>query len=373
MSIRSILICGAAALALTLPGCKTETRPIQIGFCAGLSGKMSELGVSGRKGAEIAVEEINRQGGINGRPVELLVRDDKNNADEARRADSILIKEGCIAIIGHFTSGAVSKSLPLAESLNTIMISPTVSTTKLSGKKDNFFRTIPANRFQAELLARSAIKIHRSRRVSIIYEVWNSAYSEELSFYFRKEYEKLGGRITVVKSFTGGQEKFGQLAKELTSNGEDGILSIAAGADNAMLCQQLAKIGSNVKVYAGLWSMSDDLILHGGRTIERIFLAGVFDNECTSPAYVSFKEKYFSRFHTFPTFGSVFTYESCMVLFSALKECSSFGSRSIADKIIKTGKFRGLQQDFTIDQSGDADDRPYTLFTVKNGKFIKAG
>ncbi|MGE5499187.1 MAG: ABC transporter substrate-binding protein, partial [Syntrophothermus sp.] len=208
----------------------------------------------------------------------------------------------------------------------------------------------------------------------ILFEQWNRAYSEELSFYFRKEYEKLGGRITVVKSFSSGDEKgFGQLAKELTENGEDGILSIAAGTDNAMLCQQLTKNGSNVKVYAGLWSMSDDLILNGGKTIERIYLAGVFDNASTSPAYAAFKEKYFSRFHTYPTFGSIFSYEACTVLFTALKECSSFDKKCLADNIIKTARFKGLQQEFKIDQFGDADDRSYILYTVKNGKFIKAG
>ncbi|MGM0427217.1 MAG: ABC transporter substrate-binding protein, partial [Thermodesulfobacteriota bacterium] len=85
-------------------GCDREKEPIKLGFSGCLTGRLSDLGTSGRNGAILAVEQVNEAGGINGRPVELIVRDDRQNKAEALRVDQELMAEGVVAIIGHMTS-----------------------------------------------------------------------------------------------------------------------------------------------------------------------------------------------------------------------------------------------------------------------------
>ena len=63
-------------------GCRSK-EPVIIGYSANLTGRQSELGVTGRNGIEMAVDEINSQGGINGRLIKLIVKDDKNKTDES--------------------------------------------------------------------------------------------------------------------------------------------------------------------------------------------------------------------------------------------------------------------------------------------------
>ena len=108
------LLCGIAiALAVsTLQGCKPRD-PIRIGFVAGTSGRVADLGISGRDAAQLAIEQCNRDGGIGGHPVQLIVKDDQQNPDRARQVVKELIDEGAVAMIGPMTSDMAVAVTPL--------------------------------------------------------------------------------------------------------------------------------------------------------------------------------------------------------------------------------------------------------------------
>ena len=75
--------------------------PVKLGFVGGLTGKLSDMGTAVRNGVILAVEEANKEGGINGRQIVLITRDDKNDPEIALAVDRELINEGVVAIIGH--------------------------------------------------------------------------------------------------------------------------------------------------------------------------------------------------------------------------------------------------------------------------------
>ncbi len=108
------MICFLALIAFVIAGCD-DKKPVRIGFAGGLTGRVSALGTAGRDGVVLAVEEINSRGGLNGRPVELVVRDDKQEPEPALAVDRELIDEGAAAIIGHMTS---SMTLAVQELVN---------------------------------------------------------------------------------------------------------------------------------------------------------------------------------------------------------------------------------------------------------------
>lgn len=109
---RSLLLLVFAGLLLS-HACSQE--PILIGFSANLTGTYSDLGVQGRNGASLALERINEEGGVAGRKLRLLARDDGNTAQQARQADRDLIANGVVAIIGHMTSAQSQAALPIAQ------------------------------------------------------------------------------------------------------------------------------------------------------------------------------------------------------------------------------------------------------------------
>ena len=152
--IRNVVLL-VTILSGVLSACRGRD-PIFIGYSAGLTGRNAALGVDGRDGAMLAVEKINADGGIRGRPIEMLIRDDMATSEGTVAADMSLIKEGVVAIIGHMTSESMTSAWPQVKDTGVVYVSPTVSTPQLQGIDDNFFRLIPVNSFQAENIARYA-------------------------------------------------------------------------------------------------------------------------------------------------------------------------------------------------------------------------
>ena len=80
----TVAVAGLLALAACAP-----PEPLRLGFVGGLSGRVADLGIEGRNGAMLAVEQRNKLGGVNGRQVELVVEDDQQNVDAARMAHPV--------------------------------------------------------------------------------------------------------------------------------------------------------------------------------------------------------------------------------------------------------------------------------------------
>ncbi|MDD3306709.1 MAG: ABC transporter substrate-binding protein [Acetobacterium sp.] len=120
-------------------------QPITIGFSAGLTGNASEMGVNGRNGLMIAVAEINAAGGVNGRPVELMIKDDQNNPEIALAVDQELYQDGVSFIIGHMTSNMARLTLPFVNQNNLLMLSPTMSSYELVDQDDHFISMVSSN------------------------------------------------------------------------------------------------------------------------------------------------------------------------------------------------------------------------------------
>lgn len=131
--------------ALLSQGCSPERPPLVIGYLGGLTGRSADLGVAGRDGALLAVEEFNAAGGVDGRKVRLAVANDKQNQDAARNAFRSLVRQNALCVIGPMTSSVAVAVAPLAAQSGTPLISPTTSTDALTGKDDLFYRLYPDN------------------------------------------------------------------------------------------------------------------------------------------------------------------------------------------------------------------------------------
>ncbi len=148
---------------------------VKLGFSAGLSGLQSELGISGRNGALLAVEELNRKGGIHGKKIELLVADDKNDPQAAQVADESLMDKGVQIIIGHMVSGVAKATLEHTDIRKVLFISPTIVTEELSGIDDNFIRVIASNTVQGYSLAKAALQETGVRKIAVVYDGRNAS------------------------------------------------------------------------------------------------------------------------------------------------------------------------------------------------------
>lgn len=343
---------------------------LKIGFVGGLTGQMSELSVSGRNGAALACDMINAAGGINGTQVELIAADDGNTPEKGLQAVKELESKKVLAIIGHMTSSGNIDSFDYINSRHILMISPTVSNADYKQKDDYFIRIILTNESMGESFARYAVKT-KDRAFSIAYETTNKSYT--LGFF--KGFEKVlldnGGRIANIYPFTSGKDmNFRKIAAELQKGSPDASLLLAAGYDTASICQQLQKNGSQIKVYTAPWSMTNDLLEKGGKSVERLRICAVHDLRNNSSDYLEFKKRYSDTFKSDPSFASAYAYDAAMVLFTAMKKNTYDTPESIKKSILSIKQFKSLQDTISIDEYGDTIRNIY-IYGIRNGSFVK--
>lgn len=365
-----IFTVAAAVILLALfTGCG-DSGPIKIGFVATLSGSSAGLGVTGRNAVRLAIEEINNNGGINGRKLQLVIADDKGNAEGGLRAAKELVAQKVVAVIGHSLTGTQALSLPYFQKNQILMLSPSVTTSTLSGRDDNFIKLAGSNDEQALALADYALLKKNFNRFVVIYDINNRGYSEGIVHPFAENVTRTGGEIVYLRRFNSGDnETLTKIADTLKLLSFDAILAVANGMDNAIFCQLLKKNNISVPVLAPMWATTEDLVTYGGTGAEKIVTVNNFDWEDKSPKYIKFRRRYLKKYKTEPTFAAAYAYEAAQILSAAISTSSSLNYGELKSHIVNRN-FSGLQQDIHIDATGDVN-RKLTVLGIRKGKFIK--
>lgn len=357
------------ALLLNVVSCQRAEDPLKLGFVGPLSGHWADLGVAGRNGALLAIEKINASGGIKGRMLELVVRDDRNDPVTVKAVDNELIKSGVAAIIGHMTSSAAETALPIINKARIVMLSPTVSSTDFNGIDDYFLRINPANQGVARKLSELIATGTPIRRVAAICDLSNRSNTESYLTGFRTDFENRGGKVVSVTTFNHpGEPHFFELAAKLLQQKPEGILILASALDTALLAQQIRKQDKMVPLFTTGWSASEDLISNGGSAVEGIRFFQTFNQNDTGTAYTVFKESYRKRFGVMPSFAALNAYECILVIAEAVAVNDDLSR--LKETIIAKGGFKGVQATFVIDRYGDTVRKPF-LMTIKDGRFVQ--
>ena len=360
----------AALLAIggALAGC-VPPEPLRLGFLGGLSGRVADLGIAGRNGAMLAVEIRNSSGGVNGRVVELLVEDDKQDPDLARKAVGRLLERKVEAIIGPMTSAMAVATVPLVNEAELVMLSPTVTTTTLTGIDDHFLRVIASTAEYARISAADHFERLGLRRVAVAYDLRNRAYTEGWLADYRHAFESAGGTLNITVPFSSSEEtSFADLAGRLLSAKPELVLILANSVDAALLAQQIRKRDGVVRIGTSEWAATERLIELGGKAVEGVMIAQFVDRDSTQPAYVAFCRRYVERFGQEPGFGGLTAFDAANVVLDAL--VARQPGQTLKQVILVRGVFSGAQSEIRFDATGDAARETY-LTTIRDGSFVR--
>ena len=358
----------ATALVLALCGCAPR-EPLRIGFIGGISGRVADLGINGRNGVVLAIEMRNKSGGIHGRPVELIVEDDKQDPEIAEEAFKRLIASKVETIIGPMTSVVAMACVPVANEAKMTVVSPTVSTAQLSGIDDYFLRVISPTTVYARKSAEFHARRLELRQVAVAYDIRNQSYTESWLNDYRQTFESQGGRVVATTPFTSSDEvDFSRLARQLREKKPGAVLIIANSVDTAMLAQQLRKLDPATVIATSEWAATERLTELGGKAIDGMILAQFLDRDSQQPAYLAFRKTYLERYAVEPSFGALAGFDAANVVLDALslrKPGESLKQTILAQKI-----FSGAQSEIRFDANGDASRETF-IFIVRNGNFVR--
>lgn len=354
-------------LSALVIGCQKEQPPIKIGFVANLTGQTTSLAIGARNGVLMAVDDINASGGIRGRKIELIVKDDRFDPQAARNAVLALIQEDVAAIIGHIQSQMTIAGLPVANQARIVMLSPISASIKLAGIDDYFFRIMPPSKDSSVETARYAYRIGL-RKMTGLYDLANKSYAEGKFLDFKDEFETLGGQMLFSQTFSSGADiSFPDLARNLAREA-DGYFLVASPRDCAMICQHLRKIDPIRPILVSGWAYDPVFLQNGGAAVEGVVCSNAFQMQSREPAFLKFKEDYLQRYKTNPWLWETCGYEAVLVLSQALSHNPD--PARLKTTLLEMQRFKGLQGDILFDNYGDSHRRSL-IYRVENGAFVE--
>ncbi len=272
---------------------------VRLGLVGPLSGGSADFGQVMINGVQLAIEEINAVGGYLGRPIELIIKDDKGNNDAGKAASEALIKEGVVAAIGFCNTGVAMASIETFQKAQVPLIVPCATGTPVTAKfpaKDSYiFRNSPRDSMQAPFVVEDALK-RGWDRVAVFADT--TGYGEAGLNDVLKALTAKGFKPAHVARFPIGVK---DLSAELRASREAGanvILAYTVGPEQAVISQGRTAIGWRVP-HMGPWPMSfPNFITTAGRDAEGALMSQTFIAEPSNERRSAFISAYAKKFGT---------------------------------------------------------------------------
>lgn len=346
----------------------SNSRPIRIAFIGAVSGKHSEVGISVRNAVLMKIDNVNRQGGINGRKIELDIYDNKGDTTQCSEQFLKILSEKIEFVIGPIFSQMAEATLDSIHGENILVLSPTMSTSYLSGKDDNFLRIAPSTEGQAVKISEYVIA-KGYNKIGVIYDLSNEKYTIPLSSKFKELIEENG--IEVVLEVAKGKNDTRDLhavALALHAAEPDCILMCLSALDGANLAQQLRKIGSNASFLGISWTQTNDLLEHGGRAVENMVLISMPEKAKRSKENQDFDKQYREKFNASPSFAAFLGFDAVSTLVLGMRQASAITPERVKESILGLGEIEGIAERITMNSFGDVEGH-YDLVRVQDNEF----
>lgn len=355
MKFLPILLLGIVCSCLA--GC-SNNEPIKIGFIGSITGKNADLGVAGRDATLLAAETVNAAGGINGRLVELIVKDDAQNPETTPKLVAELATLKVAAIVGPMGSAIAKAALPAATAAKLVMVSPTSSSNELTGKDDYFFRVMEPNLLFARHQAETCLKLN-IRRVAVIYDIQNKTYTVDIFQAFRDEFTRRGGVITTEVTYDSQTKPaFLPLVQQLKLGSTDGVMVLGSSVDSINIGQQIRKATTKLPILSGACGIAQrDLVQQAGKSVDNFIFTLPVNDLSTAPAFVAFRTAFVKRFNYQPTFAAVLAYDAAQAVFTGLK--MNPDQARLRETLQGITSFAGLQGEIKLDRYGDPNRKLY--------------
>jgi branched-chain amino acid transport system substrate-binding protein len=345
------------------------TGPILVGYYGDLSGRTSSFGQSTKNGVEMAADEINKAGGLNGRQIQIITEDDQGEPNKAATVVTKLINQDkVVAILGEVASSNSLAAAPKAQEAKIPMISPSSTNPAVTQVGDYIFRVCFIDPFQGEVMAKFAATNLKAKRAAILYD-FNSDYSRGLYEFFKRSFTKLGGEVVTERSYTQGDRDFsGQLTAIRAAN-VDVIYVPGYYGEVGVIANQTKQLGIKAPLLGGDGWDAPQLWQLGGASLNGDYISNHYSVDDPSPAIRKFVSDYQARYKVQPDALAALGYDSMKVLADAITRASGTDSAKLRDAIAATKNFAGVTGLITIDADRNAV-KPAVVLKLQDSKFV---
>ncbi|MBS7698066.1 MULTISPECIES: branched-chain amino acid ABC transporter substrate-binding protein [unclassified Chelatococcus] len=346
---------------------------VKMGVAGPMTGGSASFGAQLKNGAEQAVEDINKAGGILGEKIVLSVGDDVADPKQGVSVANKFAGEGVKFVIGHFNSGV---SIPASEVYNEagiLAISPASTNPTLTERKMwNIFRTCGRDDQQGAVAGAYIAQNFKGKNVAVVHD--KTPYGKGLADETQKAMEAKGVKPVLYEGVNTGEKDYSALASKLKSANVDLVYFGGLYTEAGLIIRQMRDQGLKAPLMSGDGIVSSEFVSIAGPGAEGTLMTFAPDprkNAAAKDAVAEFKKKNID-----PEAYTLYTYAGVQIVKQAAEEAKSLDPKKVAE-VIHSGKtFKTVLGDLSFDKKGDITRPDYVMYVWKkdaDGKINYAG
>ena len=371
MHIRRLALVAVATLAAVVGPFTVAARAaddIVVGEYGSMTGDQATFGQSTHKGIQLAVDEKNKAGGVNGRMVKLMTVDDAGKQQEAKSAVIKLIEADHVsAVLGEVASGLSMAGGAEAQARGVPMISPSSTNAKVTQIGDMVSRVCFIDSFQGMIDAQFAVNQLKLTQGAVFYNK-GQPYSLGLRGDFSRAFVKMGGKVVAQPSYQPGDTNYAAQLATIKDANPQFVYMPGYYTDIVNIAVQARQAGITCP-FIGSDGWASDQLKNAGSALDGCFFSDHYAKEDKRPEVLAFQAAYKgANGGEEPDSMAATGYDAAMLLFDAMARAKSLGGADLAAAINSTKDFKGVTGGITIDENRNAK-KGMVMQQVKGGNY----
>jgi len=351
----------ALAAAISL-GSALAAQPIKIGVAEALSGPAAQYGVSIRNGFQMAADEINAAGGVNGSKIELVIEDEQGKKDEAINAfKKLIFQDKTLMLFGPTLSNSASAADPIAQASKIVVFGTSNTADGITTIGDHVFRNSVTEGDVLPVTIRIAAKVARIRKVAVLYGN-DDVFTKSGYDAFKKALDDQKMPVTTTETFAKGDVDFKAQLTKIKATNPDAIVLSALIAEGAPIMVQSRQLGLNVPFIGGNGMNSVKVFDLAKGASDGLWVGSPWSIENHTPANTSFIIAFTKKYSSPPDQFAAQAYDAMHIAAEAMKKIKLSGDlakdREALQAALPAVKWNGATGPFAFRRVTDKSGKP---------------
>lgn len=348
---------------------KEEAGVIRIGISCPITGDSAEYGQQFTVAAQITADEINANGGINGKLIEFVIMDSKNDAKESCDIARVFIDDPTIvAVIGDFSSTCSMAAAPIYQEAGLTMVSPSASHVDFAPTGDFIFGTMAMQADESKFQAKSEKLYQGFNSTAVLYI--NSDWGVLAEEAFNEGAAAVGLEVTACESYVAGETDFKTVLTKIRQTNPEVLTILGQYAEASSIVNQCAELGWDIPVDVAGSSLSQQFIDLCAENANGIYSQAPFFYEESNPAQAAFGAKFVAELGYDPTIFGCIMHDTVEYIALAIGTASDDTDRTaVRDAIRDYEGYSGLMGPIVFNEDG-AVIRDFRVAIIENNAWV---
>lgn len=341
-----------------------DEKVVKIGFNFEETGDVASYGTAEQKAAKLAVDEINKAGGVDGKQIEVTDKDNKSELSEASTVSTNLVTQAKVnAIIGPATSGGTGAAITNAAKASVPLVTPSGTQDDLTKGQDYLFRATFIDSFQGKILSKYVTDNLKAKKVVLYYDN-SSDYAKGIAKAFQEEYK---GEIVATETFASKDTDFQAALTKFKGKDFDALVVPGYYTEAGKIVNQARGIGIDKPIVGGDGFNSEEFISQAtpAAATNVYYVSGYSTSGDMTAKAKKFLEAYKAKYNEEPSMFSALAYDSVYMVAEASKGAKN--SVDIKENLAKLKDFEGVTGSITMDKNHNPV-KSALMIGLKDGK-----